>query len=313
MTEDVKLSPKQETALANYKKWWGDRLESLDPSSEMKRSLYHYTDAKGLAGILQSRELWFTDIFYLNDPEEISFGLRIARKIMCRKIETSSKLVRAFFKKIEKLFTHRLGVILDFYVFSLSRKANDLGQWRAYADDGRGFAIGFSPKFLLNQFNDSVPHVFFGKAIYNRGEALCIFQETIEKAIEAIECSCASGDQDSKFLDELALSLIPSILWYSLTVKHPAYRHEEEIRLFIVKPRASDLTGLSTRTRGSKLVPYVARKLPLDEPGAITRIIIGPAVDYSETRHSVNSLLNSCGIKYNLKIWPSCIPYRAIK
>ena len=36
----------------------------------------------------------------------------------------------------------------DVYCFCMSELPDSLGQWRAYADDGRGVAIGFSREFL---------------------------------------------------------------------------------------------------------------------------------------------------------------------
>src|SRR5579863_6528378 len=41
-------------------------------------TIYHYTDDKGLRGILEFGTLWFTDIFNLNDPSELRHGLRHA-------------------------------------------------------------------------------------------------------------------------------------------------------------------------------------------------------------------------------------------
>ena len=35
----------------------------------------------------------------------------------------------------------------DLYCCCLSERGDSLGQWRAYADDGRGVAIGLSWKF----------------------------------------------------------------------------------------------------------------------------------------------------------------------
>src|SRR5271166_4085665 len=40
--------------------------------------LYHYTNDAGLAGIIESGQLWFSDIFALNDPSELRHGLSIA-------------------------------------------------------------------------------------------------------------------------------------------------------------------------------------------------------------------------------------------
>ena len=36
--------------------------------------IYHYTDDVGLRGILETGQLWLTDIFNLNDPSELNHG-----------------------------------------------------------------------------------------------------------------------------------------------------------------------------------------------------------------------------------------------
>ena len=40
-----------------------------EPSPEI---IYHYTDDRGLQGILKSGKFWLTDIFNLNDPSELT-------------------------------------------------------------------------------------------------------------------------------------------------------------------------------------------------------------------------------------------------
>jgi hypothetical protein len=37
-------------------------------------ALYHYTNASGLKGILESNSLWATDAEFLNDVQELQFG-----------------------------------------------------------------------------------------------------------------------------------------------------------------------------------------------------------------------------------------------
>ena len=41
-------------------------LEAREPSP----LIYHYTNDAGLRGILESGQLWLTDVFKLNDPSE---------------------------------------------------------------------------------------------------------------------------------------------------------------------------------------------------------------------------------------------------
>ena len=53
-------------------------IESQEPPS----IIYHYTNDVGLKGILESGNFWFTDIFNLNDPSELSHGLSHAVNIL---------------------------------------------------------------------------------------------------------------------------------------------------------------------------------------------------------------------------------------
>jgi hypothetical protein len=41
--------------------------------------IYHYTNDVGLKGILETGQLWLTDIFSLNDPSELTHGLPTIR------------------------------------------------------------------------------------------------------------------------------------------------------------------------------------------------------------------------------------------
>src|SRR4029077_289164 len=51
---------------------FANRLDNTPPPDR----IYHYTDGVGLRGILKTGKLWFTDIFNLNDPSELSYGLK---------------------------------------------------------------------------------------------------------------------------------------------------------------------------------------------------------------------------------------------
>jgi hypothetical protein len=46
------------------------------------RIIYHYTDSRGLGGILESGRIRLTDIFGLNDPTELRHGLSPAIKFL---------------------------------------------------------------------------------------------------------------------------------------------------------------------------------------------------------------------------------------
>ena len=45
-------------------------LQATDSNRPVPPVLYHYTDAHGLYGIAQTKELWATNVSYLNDSQE---------------------------------------------------------------------------------------------------------------------------------------------------------------------------------------------------------------------------------------------------
>ncbi|MEX0827841.1 MAG: DUF2971 domain-containing protein, partial [Haliea sp.] len=125
--------------------------------------IYHYTSDAGLRGILESGTLWLTDIFNLNDPSELSHGLSHAVKIL-DSMAASGPLE-------SKLFTEQLGAFVTqggvqaaahFFVCSFSADGDDLGQWRAYADNGCGYVLGFDARCLENGYtkpgSDPIPN-----------------------------------------------------------------------------------------------------------------------------------------------------------
>ena len=107
-----------------------------------KLRLYHYTDLAGLRGILRDRSLWCTQIYSLNDPSEIEYGLAVVKRVIDNIISTGSTET-AFLEKLKRFISMSYGPLLDPYTISFSENDDLLSQWRAYANEGRGYSIGF--------------------------------------------------------------------------------------------------------------------------------------------------------------------------
>lgn len=148
--------------------------------------LYHYTNLGGLTGILQSRKLWATDIRYLNDANELSYGVAEMSALLAQiAVEMpdleGDDLVK--YGTLDHLGEHvpdhsdpealgpahravyaaamSLVALIDTskpqspadwkvangYVTCFTEKADSLGQWRGYSGGG-GFAIGFEREAL---------------------------------------------------------------------------------------------------------------------------------------------------------------------
>lgn len=115
--------------------------------------LYHYTNDGGLAGIVESGRLWFSDIFALNDPSELRHGLSIAIELLKSRVTTARPEVATFASMFER-FDLDAGIEAagHFFICCFSGDGDDLGQWRAYADNGQGFALGFDTGLLEDAF-----------------------------------------------------------------------------------------------------------------------------------------------------------------
>jgi hypothetical protein len=108
--------------------------------------LYHYTNDTGLAGIIESGQLRFSDIFAMNDPSELRHGLSVAIDILKSRITSGRPEIATFASLLER-FDIDVGIeaVGHFFICCFSSDGDDLGQWRAYGNNGRGFALAFDP------------------------------------------------------------------------------------------------------------------------------------------------------------------------
>jgi hypothetical protein len=123
--------------------------------------IYHYTDGSGLIGITRYGTLWLTDIFSLNDPSELKHGIDIASSLI-NSIESDDEIVRFFAERFVKIVNEGIENIANFFVCSFSKDGNDLSQWRSYADDGRGYVLGFDAQALEQAFGKTAAAGLWG-------------------------------------------------------------------------------------------------------------------------------------------------------
>lgn len=248
-------------AIDQYRAWSGRHLQAEQDASSITAPLYHYTDGHGLKGILQSGQIWFTDYRYLNDPSELTHGADKARDVARQIVNEADGLARLFFQNLADVFTPRnFEANLEFFIASFSHARNDLGQWRAYSDDGRGFAIGFAPRMfsIVDPVPDRLPE-FVGPIRYRTDEvcrrhkaaldqAMAIFLETVNVNADLM-CNKAVRNP---FMDQFMREIMAQpLIWNCLTSKHPAYEHEQEVRLVIMGVPERLSAHVRTRLRES--------------------------------------------------------------
>lgn len=132
---------------------YADKLSTQPPPA----TLYHYTDASGFKGILESGTLWFTDIFSLNDTSELKHGVEVACQLLDKASSRAdaSPTCKEFAKTVSSVLLENVETSANYFVCCFTDNGDDLSQWKGYADDGRGYALGFDAVALEQTFAHS--------------------------------------------------------------------------------------------------------------------------------------------------------------
>lgn len=187
-----------------------------------KELIYHYCSAETLCAILESRNIRFTDINMLNDATETQWGYSAFEEAATRLIKRTNvpkglpKISIEFCDSVDKILSGAQLIVHPF-VSCFSLEGDNLGQWRAYADDGRGFAIGFRASML-----EQLPVTMLAVE-YDREKQI----KEMMAALAAIYTrkKLAAKSKKDEFSDDCILTAT-----YFAGLKHSAFQEEKEIR-----------------------------------------------------------------------------------
>jgi hypothetical protein len=233
--------------------------------------------------------------------------------------KSNVNIVKAFCDTFHRFVTQQFGELFGFYVASFSRSRNDLGQWRAYARDGQGFALGLAPQlFHVADKPDRKPHenVFFSPVIYGEQAISERMKEVIDRAIAVVtkpeNASAYMGNKKIgfEFFKEVGVAISRPILWQAITSKHEAYANEKEMRLIILGGKENLRPYVETRIRASEFVPFIRSAMPVRDAGAIAEIVIGPAAS-EMAEDGLRIMLESMNVDHAHIVNLSKIPYRS--
>lgn len=106
--------------------------------------IYHYCSPSTLLAILQSKCLRLGDIGAMNDSMERQWGIDALQQ----ELSTRDEYGDTPFMEVMDRAIHRTSYEALTLASCFSIEGDMLSQWRAYADNGAGFAIGFDPLAL---------------------------------------------------------------------------------------------------------------------------------------------------------------------
>ena len=307
---------------------WTDIIEN-DQYWVKKPLLAHYTSIPVLEAILTNNEIWLSNPLFMNDIDEVRFGISngfpmvLQNQGIVESLKTPDR-VTAFRSSFEYYYNRfAANHALDTYVFCLSEHdANDvdgkLSMWRGYGNNGNGVAIVFDTA--------NVPPV--------NGSPLIISEVQYANAQTRIEwlnnliSLFVSIIKDMNIPDDklylAAFELFERIKIFSLFTKHHGFNEEKEWRLAYLTDRDKDeklksMYGYRIGLRG--IEPKLKFKVePIDGVfsssslvSLIDRIILGPSVSSPLARATVERMFDTLGMpELKSRICTSTIPFRAI-
>jgi hypothetical protein len=280
--------------------------------------IYHYTNDLGFRGILESGKFWLTDIFNLNDPSELTHGFSHAIRILNGRAANGPPESQLFAQQFA-IFGLQGGIqaAAHYFVCSFSASGDDLGQWRAYADNGRGYALGFDTKALEDPYtkigDTPIPNNSTFSLTYNDAQLSTLHARMIDAMFHLISLprgrTLGPGIIPA-YMQHLSISLTMHALRAVLFFKHEAYRNEQEYRFLQVHRADVPPPEVKVRGRPYSLIRYREFDWKAPAPEALRRIVVGPAADFEKASQFARDCLKTFH-SGTVEIVRSEIPYRA--
>lgn len=280
----------------------------MPASSNDEPTLFHYTNAHGLMGIIKHREVWATESNYLNDPSEVSFASETLVSLLTARLDRGvgpeeqeraesaiALLQRAY---VDPHSPHQYREDRAF-ITSFSRSDQSLTLWRLYG--GRnGFSVGFDENRLQewighDDFLRDSPEI--GREEQERRAGLrANFQlnariQDVSYGAEHV-VPILNEIMALPYGDEAHEARLREVLKKLSGVKHEAYSDEKEARM-IVQEQGHHAADPSTRVSASgALVAYRKIVFPFE---AVRSITMAPGTNAPQTRRAIQSLLADGG------------------
>jgi DUF2971 family protein len=285
-------------------------------------TLYHYTSADGMVGILKSLALWMTDIRYMNDLSELQYG----NDILAERID--ARLAKDNFGVSVNEFLNRCRRSVGSsppgaatYSTSFCQDGNLLSQWRAYRGRGGGYAIGFDFVHTLRLLDKPCVLV---KMTYDQHVQVESLDDAIGVFLNLAEPIDISTEVGNGLLAEVVRAFMSVTGALISAFKHPAFKEEHEWRLIYraySDPRINRGADMpNVRTYAGNVIPYYevsfAKAIEASKDDTlgirfpIVELAIGPTINARLNTESVRSALLGLAPDVEHRVVDSDIPLR---
>jgi len=308
-------------------------LTNMATIADRPTFLAHYTSLEVLEKIMQHNELWFSHPFFMNDLQEMRFGIVEGYKIFdafsrhqefitaCG-TEARAANLASFFAGCASNFELRNK--FDVYVLCFSNHDDVadsdglLSMWRGYGANGNGAALVFKTDHLKPREH---PPLLVGKVIYATDDERRKWLEGMfRKGLKILNSESIPDDK----LHVAAIAMFESMKIFALLSKHKGFKEEKEWRI-IYLPDRDELQLLKEQISysiGKRVIePKLKYKIePLKlEPretwtfhSILHKIILGPSLSSQLTIDAVYKMLVAHNkSNFREKLSASGIPLRS--
>jgi hypothetical protein len=219
-----------------------DDLRGQDCFPNRRPLLTHYTSIVGLESILRTNELWLSNPLFMNDMEEVRFGIHTGARLFlgsselelaCRNKKRFDLLKHWFTYYFNKFDSEH---VLDTYVFCLSEHAKDdtdgrLSMWRGYGGNGNGAAIVFDTEKIAAREESPlvIAHVHYGTGQMR--------ENWLQRRIAEFGEILAKSEIPDDKLSIASYYFFERVKLFAIFTKHHGFLEENEWRVVYMRDR----------------------------------------------------------------------------
>jgi hypothetical protein len=303
---------------------WADL--DAQPSAAQLPLLAHYTSILTLERIAQTGEIWFSNPLYMNDVDELRYGMNLGLHAVRSHAGLREACPPAHYNALLDAFDARYAAFdsdsaFDVYVFSCSEHDDEIGDdgllsmWRGYGGDGNGVAIVFDLSPLMTPDSPllvrQVQYHSYEQSDVWMDRKLQAFAEALQRAGGPVEGMPAA-----------AAALFERIKLFALFTKHRGFHEEREWRLVYLREhdRQGVLTQQLNYAIGARGIEPRLRFTTdaIGGPGQgpslqemVRRIILGPVLATPLAVRSVERMLEIYQPAWASRVARSSTPYRS--
>jgi hypothetical protein len=267
----------------------------LVTNSQIPDELFHYCPNGSFYGIISSKTLWLSNSEYANDPNENKIAIDILIDISK---DSSDSITKSFANKVLDGGLRFIGQMTAF-VFCMSESKDELNQWRIYADNGYGYALGFNPQyFIVNNLWIPFVDIYAFPKIDKIYLSKCIYDYSEQRSIVETLLKYYASTENPGFINNIVGFLI-HLRFISSIFKHKSYSSENEWRIFcwpltsFPQPEIDIKHSLFFRSRERLIIQYIKQNFLEGSIGnnyPVKSIVLGSNVrnQISEIRSFLN-------------------------